>query len=301
MEIANFLKVILRQTKLIGITVLLTLVVASFINAGISPTHQSRQNVTVVATSTASDEVFDFHNYYGEYSSNHITSTILGWFMSDSFTSKITRSFPSSSVFATKVERANFIITTNTKDKKQLNSVANQAIKALDAKITEYNKTADAHYKLIADERIISENRIAASKIYILFTIIGLIIGVALSYLLELFKGAIQTNAAASNAIGEQITETLSKNFTEKELEFLQALTRGEDTSIFMHGIESIPAMDFFTQNKTVVLTNNFNDVKSFARRHNIIMIKRGTTDSLTLQKIYKLLAGTQKHLVIVD
>lgn len=301
MEIANFLKVITRHFSLIGIALLFGILCASMSNNGITETYQSRQNITVVATSTASDEVFDFHNYYGEYSSNHITSTILGWFMSDSFTSKITRNFPTASVFATKLERANFIITSNTKRKDDLNKIADTAIAQLQNKITAYNKAADAQYKLIADERIISTNRIAANKLYILFAMMSIIAGVALAYLIELFKGVIQTNAAASNAVNEKVSECLPKHFNEKHLEFLEAISKNEDTAIFIHGLKTIPKGNIFEQNKSVIVTDNFHDVKNQQRRNNIVMIKRGITNSLTLQKIYKLLGDKQKHLVIID
>ena len=301
MELVNFLKVITRHISLLGIFIITGFILSFYLNNHLTPTYQSKEYITIAYKDTVRDYQYAFNNFFGEYSSNNFTSTVLGWFKNDTFINQIISNFQANSVFATKIERSNFVITARSKNQSEIEKLANNAIKNLQEKVTQYNKLADTQYSILLGERQISANQISKTEVLFLSLISSLFIAIFLAYFFEFITGKIQTNSDVEEIFSIKITDLLPRHFSEQHLNFIKNLnaTQPNHTFIFV-GFKKIPTLNYFVPEKSILLKNNYDKINQLSIYPLTIFINRGKTNKIQLQKLHLLSLQIKKQLVIV-
>lgn len=301
MELGSILKVITRNLSIIGTSLLVSFLVSNHLIAKQTPTYQVRQDITINFTKATPNEVFSYANYYGEFSSNHLTSTILGWFRSGPFLDNITKGMPNTSAIATKMERSNFIITSTAKKKEVANEVADNAVNHLQEKITEYNTSSNNQYNLLVGTKTYTKNNTNPKLILLIGCISFGILGVLIAYLQEILRGKIILTSTVEELIGKTATEQLPRNIKASDENYILSKFQSEDIALFYVGFKEIPDLQINKVGQAIQVNDNFQEVKTLKRRTNILFIKKGKATILQTKRIIDILGKETTEIITVN
>lgn len=318
MDFKSHLKLILRHLLPITAVTAITILCALFFGKNFLATGYDATiftTITVIRDNTSSNLSTSYDDVRA---ADHFTETVQGWFKNPAFLKSIRESelkqynlTPDGdfTISAERQEKQNLVINFHVNEQDRVENISGKALSVLESAIQKYNRTSETDFAIASHETYSSES---ASKLHflILFALIlGLCIGIGLSYLYEYLTGKILSPLHAENTLNRKAAEIISFNFYHTDnFKYLNA---------FLEKLHSKKYLLIFTwyvstkhQNKTIdrlkkkdIHTVNFiktpENITSESNRLPILFVKPGKTGYQDLFRIKALLP--ENYLLVIQ
>lgn len=245
MNTSSYISLLCRRWKETFAIMLLTATASFFFGLYFNKTSTSATIfINIGAKNVSLGENAEIDMYENVQAADQFTETVQGWFKNPTLTSRIEEQSNTKVAFtARKQEKQNLIVTYKAENEQIGGKIAESLQSTLQQEITEYNEGTNSNFQIALYSIDIKNQNISSVLFAFLGAIIGLFLGIFVSYGYEYFFGFASYDHQIETILDKKQLDKLSmRKMNDKNVAFLGTfIERMGDKNIVLAGVNFAP------------------------------------------------------------